>query len=606
MIPRFALGNWWSRYHDYTDREYLNLIQEFENSKVPFTVATVDMDWHYSTTVDEEFKITEQGLADSFHGGKSGWTGYTWNKHLFPDYKKFLKILNDKNYKVTLNLHPHSGVRFFEKQYKEFSKRCGIDPKTKQVVECDVTDTNFINAYFDVLLNPYEEDGVRFWWMDWQQGTKTKIDGLDPLWAFNHYLYLNNGKDGKEPIILSRYAGVGSHRYQVGFSGDTHITWDTLKYLPYFTATSSNIGYTWWSHDIGGHMGGYKNDELYVRSIQFGVFSPINRLHSTCENVITKEPRYYKNGIGQITEKWLRFRHSLIPYLYSANARNHWHGEGIIEPLYYEWKEEEAYRYKQEYLFNKDLLVSVVTNKINKEGLAKVDMYIPKGTWTDIFTGEQYVSDGKEYKLQRTLDTMPVLAKEGTVLTLSRDEGNVSDNPKTLELWVYNGNKSSEMYERGKNASGYTQFVSEYKEKDNGEYTEKLSISYLGDKNVVPKNRKVIVRFKNIREGKITLKVNSVKKEFEELYGDFLSMSFAFETGAKYEIEVKAKKETQFEQFKHTLLEQFSILSYNNREKNRIYESIRQCEDLDSAIKKLDESAIPNSVKERIKENISQ
>mgnify|MGYP002799341650 FL=1 len=64
-----------------------------------------------------------------------------------------------------------------------------------------------------------------FWWIDWQQGTNCKVEGLDPLWILNHYHFLDNGRDGKRPMIFSRYAGPGSHRYPVGFSGDTLITW---------------------------------------------------------------------------------------------------------------------------------------------------------------------------------------------------------------------------------------------------------------------------------------------------------------------------------------------------------------------------------------------
>ena len=84
--------------------------------------------------------------------------------------------------------------------------------------------------------------------------------------------------------------GPGSHRYPVGFSGDTHITWDSLAFQPYFTATASNIGYGWWSHDIGGHWYGSRDDDLTVRWVQLGVFSPIMRLHSTLHPFIRKEP----------------------------------------------------------------------------------------------------------------------------------------------------------------------------------------------------------------------------------------------------------------------------------------------------------------------------
>ena len=46
LLPRFAFGNWWSRFHAYTDEEYLYVMDNFEKYGVPLTVATVDMDWH--------------------------------------------------------------------------------------------------------------------------------------------------------------------------------------------------------------------------------------------------------------------------------------------------------------------------------------------------------------------------------------------------------------------------------------------------------------------------------------------------------------------------------------------------------------------------------
>lgn len=86
-------------------------------------------------------------------------------------------------------------------------------------------------------------------------------------------------------MILSRYCGPGSHRYPIVFSGDTFVTWEALDMQPYFTATASNIGYGWWSHDVGGHMYGYRDEKLITRWVQWGVFSPINRLHSCSSRV---------------------------------------------------------------------------------------------------------------------------------------------------------------------------------------------------------------------------------------------------------------------------------------------------------------------------------
>ena len=132
-----------------------------------------------------------------------------------------------------------------------------------------------MDAYFNVLHHTREDEGVDFWWLDWQQGRFSKSPGIDPLWMLNHFHFLDSGRNSNRPLTFSRYAGPGSHRYPIGFSGvsrvyrrfglsltaraqDTQVTWESLQFQPEFTATASNIGYGWWSHDIGGHFHGYK------------------------------------------------------------------------------------------------------------------------------------------------------------------------------------------------------------------------------------------------------------------------------------------------------------------------------------------------------------
>ena len=133
----------------------------------------------------------------------------------------------------------------------------------------------------------------------------------------NGVLYMLSEK--KRPLILSRYAGLGSHRYPIGFSGDSIISWASLNFQPYFTSTSSNAGYTWWSHDIGGHQRGIKDDELALRWLQLGVFSPINRLHSTSNEFMGKEPWKYQSYIEIIMEKYLYKFHQGYKHLHKLN-----------------------------------------------------------------------------------------------------------------------------------------------------------------------------------------------------------------------------------------------------------------------------------------------
>lgn len=329
LIPRYALGVWWSRYHAYTQKEYLDLMAKFKAEEIPLTVATVDMDWHWVSGIEKRFGTKYTGVS------QSGWTGYSWNTDLFPDYKVFFDTLKKDNLHITLNLHPADGVHPYEDMYEEMAKVVGIEPSSKQKVEFKCGDDTFWNAYFDVLHKPYEKDGVDFWWIDWQQGKKSDVKGLDPLNALNHYHFLDNAEDGRMPMILSRYAGFGSHRYPLGFSGDTAMNWDVLNFQPYFTANAANVAYTWWSHDIGGHHKGYRDDDLYMRWIQFGVFSPIMRLHSTAKELLGKEPWKYKSEVYTCAKELLNFRHKLIPYIFTMDHRTHEDGIALCEPMYF-------------------------------------------------------------------------------------------------------------------------------------------------------------------------------------------------------------------------------------------------------------------------------
>ncbi|MHB8061653.1 MAG: glycoside hydrolase family 31 protein [Ruminiclostridium sp.] len=425
LLPRYTLGNWWSRYYKYTQQEYLELMERFSGEKIPFTVAVLDMDWH---VVDVDPKCG------------SGWTGYTWNRKLIPEPEKMLDKLHSEGMHVTLNVHPADGVMPYEEAYEPMRKALGIkDGDTG--IPFDITDPEFLKAYFTYLHHPHEQSGVDFWWIDWQQGDITNVEGLDPLWMLNHYHYLDNARDEKRPLILSRYAGIGSHRYPIGFSGDTIISWASLDFQPYFTANASNVGYGWWSHDIGGHMNGQKDDELAVRWVQYGVFSPINRLHSSDNPFDGKELWRYNKIAEDIMKQFLRLRHRMIPYLYTMNRVSSMVGIPLLRPLYYEYPwEEAAYDAPNMYYFGSELLAAPITSPMDSRlHIAKVRVLLPPGVWIDIFNHRVY-KGGRSMELYRELDHIPVLAKAGAILPMySEDAGNHLENPTQLELQIFGG-----------------------------------------------------------------------------------------------------------------------------------------------------------------------
>ncbi|KAF7562850.1 hypothetical protein G7046_g1266 [Stylonectria norvegica] len=428
-LPRWALGNWWSRYHKYTAKGYLELMDEFEERDIPLSVAVIDMDWHL---------VHDEGVPHT------GWTGYTWDKSLFPDPSKFTAELRRRNLKITLNDHPHAGIHHHEDQYEEMALFLGHDTSKKTPILFDPTNPKFMEAFLSIVHRSLEKQGCDFWWIDWQQGPHSRVPGLDPLWLLNHFQFLDTEQTQGRSLIFSRYAGPGSHRYPVGFSGDSVISWASLAFQPEFTATASNIGYGWWSHDIGGHMDGCRDDELATRWAQFGVFSPIMRLHSSNSPWTSKEPWLFRPEACAAMTFFMGLRHRMVPYLHTMNTASAFKDQPVVRPMYWEYPAtDEAYECPNQYYFGSSLLVSpIVQPRDKRTNHAGVKFWIPPSAsrFVDIFTGTVYDAD-REIDLYRNLSTIPVLAPEGSIIPLDRTlvPENGCANPMTFEVLIVVG-----------------------------------------------------------------------------------------------------------------------------------------------------------------------
>ncbi len=427
MVPRYILGNWWSRYWAFHQHELQTLMQDFEKNNIPLSVCIVDIDWHLP-----------------------GWTGYTWNRDLWPEPQAFIDWLHTRGLRTALNLHPSDGVGPHEEQYAAMARAVGQDPDAGEPVAFDIASPTFALAYFDLLHHPYERMGVDFWWMDWQQERVTAMPGLDPLWWLNHLHYQDLGRDGrKRPFVFSRWGGLGNHRYPIGFSGDTEITWESLSFQPTFTANAANVGYGWWSHDIGGHMGGIEDDELYARWVQFGAFSPILRLHSTNNPYHDRRPWGRGPAAAKAAGTAMRLRHRLIPYLYTMAWNSYQNAIPLVTPMYY-WdpNEELTYIYRDQYWFGSQLVAAPFIHPAEKElGLSKVRLWLPQGDWFNFFSGERV--EGGIQVVYGGLDDIPVFAKAGAIIPLGPELGwGGVDNPERLEIVVFPGKDNRfELYE---------------------------------------------------------------------------------------------------------------------------------------------------------------
>ena len=440
LPPRFTFGYWWSRYWAYTDKEMRTLVDKFHAYDIPLDVLVVDMDWHYTDA------------------GRGGWTGWTWNRSLFPNPEKFMQYLKGEGLKVTLNLHPAEGFDHWEECYPTLAQSLGKDPEGKKRIEWINSDKEFMSNMFKHVMHPMQEEGVDFWWLDWQQHVyDTELTKLHNTWWINYCYFSDMERHGdKRPLLYHRWGGLGNHRYQVGFSGDATITWKSLEFQPYFTATSSNVLYGYWSHDIGGHLGNSIDPEMYTRWLQYGGFSPVMRTHSSKSGALNKEPWVFAEEYTNVIRQTVRQRYEMAPYIYAMARKGYDEGIALCRPLYYDYPEcQEAYDFRSQYMFGDDMLIAPVT-KPAENGFASMDVWLPEGQWYELHTGAM-VEGGKVMTRSFALDEYGVYVKAGAVLPFYGDEvENLNANDEDIYVTVFpGGNGCFSMYEDAGNDKNY-------------------------------------------------------------------------------------------------------------------------------------------------------
>lgn len=442
LPPKFAFGVWYSKYFKYSEQDFKDIVTGYENYGVPLDVLVIDMDWHMTQSSDPE-------TFAKFKPTPDGWTGFTWSKKYFPDYAGFLKWTDDKKIQTCLNLHPASGVQPHELCFKQFATSMGLDSNTNTCIPFDITNKQFAKNYFDVLLHPYEKAGVDFWWLDWQQYSNTAIKGVNPTFYLNYVHFSDMQRQGKRPLIFHRYGGLGNQRYQIGFSGDVFINWKSLRYQPWFTSTAANVGFGFWSHDIGGHMNplnksAKQNPELFTRWVQWGAMSPIFRTHATNDPEIERRMWAYDAPYAAAMKKAVLLRYSLLPYIYTCSRLAYDSAISLVHPMYYEHPNaEEAYHCPGQYYFGNSMIVAPICKAANKKGIATQTVWLPDGNWYD-YRNNTLVTGGRKVKQEYALDEIPMYVKQGSILAGQHVKNRIAESVlDTVLLTVYTGSDGS-------------------------------------------------------------------------------------------------------------------------------------------------------------------
>lgn len=452
LPPAYVFGYWYSRYASYSADDYRQIMSDLAENDIPTDVMILDMDWHWN------------GDPACNSAGRGGWTGWSWNTTLIPDPEKLLSDIHANDMRLSLNLHPADGVnsiespRYYNAMKAELAGKYDADGNLAWSLDYP----DFAKSFFKNIIREHEKEGVDFWWLDWQQHlTSNLTPALGETFWCNHVFYndMKINRPDRRPVIFHRWGGLGSHRYQIGFSGDALINFLTLAFQPYFTATASNVGYTYWGHDLGGHAFTDEkivNDpELMLRWIQFGVFTPIFRSHATKDNRI--ERRMWKFSNFPLMRDAVKLRYALFPYIYTMARKTYDTGIGICRPLYYEYPlDEEAYKYEGEYFFGDNILVAPITEPAADGKTSHKEIWFPAGKWWSVTSGQMI--EGQCVKtMEFSQHDIPYFYRAGSVIPLNPASVNRVTAPPTRIILDIVAGESGEgsLYEDGGDNSDY-------------------------------------------------------------------------------------------------------------------------------------------------------
>ncbi|RDC58330.1 DUF5110 domain-containing protein [Pedobacter chinensis] len=435
MNRKYVHGSWYCRWWNYTDNDYREIVNGYKAHGFPLDVLVMDMGWH---TQKEALK----GMA---HAGSYGWTGYTWNKKLIPNPSILLKEFKDDGLHITLNDHPHDGIRPHEEQYAPFMKAMGADTTNQNTLLFNAGDKKYMDNFFKYALQPSEKIGVDFWWLDWQQDYVMPFvlgyPNVKHLPWLNYLYFKHSQADDKRGLLFSRWAGWGSQRTPIQFSGDAVASWDMLKFEIPFTSKSSNSGCFFWAHDIGGFYGG-RDAELYVRWSQFGLTNSSLRIHSVSDENLDRRPWLWGKQAEDALRIVYRLRSQLMPYIYTSVWQSHKESVPLIRGMYIDYPEnKEAYINDQQYLFGDLLLAAPIVSPGKGEKLVGIQkVWFPDGdVWFNIFNNEKF-EGGQTKEVSSDIYQTPLFVKGGYPLLMQPyKERMASATLDTLVIKCYPG-----------------------------------------------------------------------------------------------------------------------------------------------------------------------
>ena len=475
LLPKYALGNWWDKDEFYSEFDVSHIVKKFEENNIPISVFVLH-NWQNNND-------------------------YQYNT-FYKNFNNMIGYLNQKKIKLGLQLFEQLS---FKSNTESFNKvKMYLQTDKNGNIPFNLYDARTVDAYLKLLIHPLSNIGVDFYSID----RSSKNINLERLNILKHYLYKDNLRNFNKRSLISSYNSlIVPHRYPIIYSGKTTVSWESLKKLPAYNASATNLGISFLSSHVGGSYGGIEDNELFTRFVQLGVFSPIFRLGSDSGKYYKREPWKWGLKTNQIVTNYLNLRYKLIPYIYTESYKYFKYGKPLLEPIYYRYPLfYDDLIYKDDYFFGSNFFISPITTKkdyVMNRVIHK--LYMPSGIWFDFFTGKRYKGDRKYTTFYKD-EEYPVFVKAGTIIPMSLNKLNDLSLPKDMEIQVFPGASNTySIYEDDGETNNYLKgeyFITNMEflyRKDNYSFT---ILPVEGKVGCIPKLRNYNIRFKNTKPTK--------------------------------------------------------------------------------------------------------
>ena len=415
MPPRWALGNFASRFGYHSQYEVEKTINKFKDLNVPVDAVILDLYWFGKTITGT------MGNLEVFRDS-------------FPDFEGMISRLKAKGVKTITITEPF--VLTTSNRWEEAVEQ--------QVLATDSLGKPYTYDFYfgnTGLIDIYNPKGASWFWSIYK-GLREK--GIVGIWgdlgepevhptALKHYnssadevhniyghdwaglIYKGYKNDFSEerPFILMRAGYSGSQRYgMIPWSGDVNRTWGGLQSQTEIALQMGLQGLGYMHSDLGGFAGDNLDDELYTRWLQYGVFQPIFRPHAQEE--VPSEPVYRSEEALKLSKKAIALRYALLPYNYHLVFENNTQGLPLMRPLFFEDSRLEMNTVSSTYFWGNDFLISPVT----KAGQEQQMVDFPNtGNWYDFYSNKAYVG-GKSQFVNIVKTSIPTFVRGGAIIPI--------------------------------------------------------------------------------------------------------------------------------------------------------------------------------------------